>query len=121
LKPISTHLATPAEQPPLDEYAEAPVWLQRLFAATYVLFCIVLGTWLVALPWIGRWFDEGLVTRWPELQRVLQHGFVRGAVTGLGLIDIWLGVWQAVHYRDRVPGNASRTNGNTHDRQQQTK
>ena len=121
MKLISTHLATPAEPPPLDEYAEAPVWLQRLFAATYVLFCIVLGTWLVALPWIGKWFDDGLVTRWPELQRLLQHGFVRGAVTGLGLIDIWLGVWQAVHYRDRVPGNASRTNGNTHDGQQQAK
>jgi hypothetical protein len=116
LKLTSTNLATPTGHQPVDEYTDAPVWLQRVFAGTYVLFCIVLGIWLVALPWVGKWFEDGLVSRWPELQRVLQHGFVRGAVTGLGLIDIWLGVWEAVHYRDHVPpGTSTHNNGNTHD------
>jgi hypothetical protein len=75
----------------------------------------------VALPWVGKWFEEGLVSHWPELQRVLQHGFVRGAVSGLGLVDIWLGVWEAVHYRDRVPGGQAAPtpkNGNLHGGQQ---
>jgi hypothetical protein len=31
----------------------------------------------------------------------MQLGFVRGAVSGLGLLDIWLGVLEAVRYRDR--------------------
>ena len=121
MKLTSTNLVNPAAPPPVDEYTDAPIWLQRLFAGTYVLFCIVLGIWLVALPWVGKWFEEGLVSRWPELQRVLQHGFVRGAVSGLGLVDIWLGVWEAVHYRDRVPaGPATPTpkNGNLHGGQQ---
>jgi hypothetical protein len=118
LKLTSTNLATPAGPQSTDEYAEAPFWLQRLFAGTYVLFCVVLGLWLVALPWVGRWFDDGWVAHWPELQRVLRHGFVRGAVTGLGLIDIWLGIWEAIHYRDHLPGTPP-TNGNLHDRQQE--
>jgi hypothetical protein len=120
LKLTSTNLVTPAGPHPVEEYAEVPVWLQRLFAGTYVLFCIVVGMWLLALPWVGKWFEEGLVSRWPELQRVLQHGFVRGAVSGLGLVDIWLGVWEAIQYRDRVPTGSSvppATNGNLHDGQ----
>jgi hypothetical protein len=108
------------------------VWLQRVFVSTYVLFCMVLGTWLVALPWTENWFSGGIVAQWPALQQLLQNGFVRGAVTGLGLVDIWCGVLEVIHYRDRPPatpgsqvsdarlaqpggGAASRPDGNSHD------
>jgi hypothetical protein len=117
LKLTSTNLESPTG-PPVDEYAEAPIWLQRLFAATYVLFCMVLGIWLVALPWSGKWFDQGLAANWPSLQNLLQLGFVKGAVSGLGLIDIWIGVVEAVKYHDRLPVNAggSSNSESTHDR-----
>jgi len=100
---------------------EAPIWLQRLFLATYVLFCMVLGIWLIVLPWWGRWFEDGFVTHWPQLQHILQKGFVRGAVSGLGLIDIWLGIWEAIHYRDRAPAGVAsvQPDGNLNERQQQ--
>lgn len=76
--------------------------MQRGFAIVYVLFCIELGLVLVALPWMtSYWFSGGLLERWPELQRMLQGGFARGAVSGLGLLDIWLGIMEAVRYRDR--------------------
>lgn len=86
-----------------------PVWLQRLFAVVYVLFCMVLGMILITMPWKSDWFDTGLISRWPALQALLQHGFVRGAVTGLGLIDIWLGVMEAVSYHDRRSTNSLRS------------
>jgi hypothetical protein len=28
---------------------------------------------------------------------------VKGVITGIGLIDIWIGIWEAVHYRDQRP------------------
>jgi hypothetical protein len=28
---------------------------------------------------------------------------VRGLISGLGLLDIWIGVSEAVHYRDHRP------------------
>jgi len=89
-----------------EEYTVAPVWLQRLAVAIYVLFCMTLGMALVTLPWIGNWFEDGLVAHWPALQHLLQEGFVRGAVSGLGLIDIWLGIIEAVRYQDRRPAGA---------------
>jgi hypothetical protein len=78
-----------------------PVWLQRIFVGVYVLFCIELGLVLIVLPWTRFWFNEGWLTQWAGLQNLLQQGFVRGAVSGLGLLDIWLGVMEAVRYRDR--------------------
>jgi hypothetical protein len=34
---------------------------------------------------------------------VLDNGTVRGLISGLGLLDIWIGVSEAVHYRDHRP------------------
>jgi hypothetical protein len=25
---------------------------------------------------------------------------VRGVITGIGLVDVWIGIWEAVHYKD---------------------
>ena len=74
---------------------------------------MTLGMALVTLPWIGNWFDEGLVAQWPVLQHLLQLGFVRGAISGLGFIDIWVGVLEAVNYRDHRPPAAGATPGPT--------
>ena len=85
----------------MQEERLPPVWLQRLFAVVYVLFCMLVGMILITMPWKGGWFDSGLIARWPGVQAALQHGFVRGAISGLGLIDIWMGVMEAVNYHDR--------------------
>ena len=78
------------------------MWLQRVFVIVYVLFCIELGLVLVALPWRAQfWFSGDLLDQWPRLYRFLQTGFVRGAISGLGLLDIWIGIMEAIHYHDR--------------------
>ena len=38
----------------------------------------------------------------PDLRALFQNNFLRGVATGLGLIDIWIGIWEAVHYHDPV-------------------
>jgi hypothetical protein len=87
--------------PPAEKAAELPVWLQRTFLLVYVLFCIELGLLLLVVPWTPLWSNNGLLVSWPSFRHFLGHGFVRGAVSGLGLVDIWLGVLEAVRYRDR--------------------
>ena len=105
MKLTSTNLDAPPPapaEPAQDHAGELPVWLQRVFVIVYVLFCIELGLALVALPWLpDYWFNGAWLTPWPQLRTLLQSGFVRGAVSGLGLLDIWLGIMEAVRYRDR--------------------
>jgi len=89
----------PAPPPPQDD--PAPVWLQRLSLAVLVVFCLLLGGVLACLPWSPRlWDQNGWILSHPALAAVLHQGWVRGLVTGFGLIDIWIGISELLHYRD---------------------
>ena len=79
----------------------APIWLQRLSLIVLVLFCVYLGILVMVLPWWTRIWDHNmLIQARPALAALLHNGAVRGMISGLGLIDIWIGVSEAVHYRD---------------------
>jgi hypothetical protein len=82
--------------------AIAPVWLQRLSLFVLVLFCVYLGVMVMVLPWWTKVWDNNLfINSRPALAAILHTGAVRGLVSGLGLLDIWIGISEAVHYRDQ--------------------
>jgi hypothetical protein len=88
----------PATNPP---EGAAPVWLQRLSLFVLVLFCVYLGVLVMVLPWWTRIWDHNMfIQARPRLAAVLYNGAVRGMISGLGLLDIWIGISEAVHYRD---------------------
>ncbi len=77
------------------------VWLDRTWMVIYVAFCIEVGILLTVLPWYGRiWTDNSFMMAHPLLRTLAADNFIRGVVTGLGLVDIWLGISAAVHYRE---------------------
>ena len=79
----------------------APLWLQRISLFVLVLFCVYLGVLVTILPWWTRVWDQNLfILARPQLATVLHLGAVRGFISGLGLLDIWIGISEAVHYRD---------------------
>lgn len=79
----------------------APVWLQRLSLFVLVLFCVYLGVLVLLLPWWTRVWDHNMfIQAHPTLSAVLHNGAVRGVISGVGLLDIWIGISEAVHYRD---------------------
>lgn len=55
---------------------------------------------LVVVPWTHAWSNNGLVLNYPRIRELLSMNFVRGVVTGIGLLDIWAGMWQAIHYKE---------------------
>jgi hypothetical protein len=77
------------------------IWTQRLFLLIFVVFCIELGMLLVVLPWTKVWTENNFLLDHPALRHFVGQQFVRGAVSGLGLVDIWIGLWEAVHYREK--------------------
>jgi hypothetical protein len=79
----------------------APVWLQRLSLVVLVVFCLYLGSMVTILPWWTRvWENNIIVLNHPQLAAFLHRGAVRGVLTGIGLLDIWIGISEAIHYRD---------------------
>jgi hypothetical protein len=84
--------------------AVAPVWLQRLSLFVLVLFCVYLGVLVMVLPWWTRiWDHNAWIESRPALAAVLHMGAVRGLISGVGVLDIWIGISEAIHYRDHRP------------------
>jgi len=73
--------------------------LPRFLLFTLVLFCFELGVFLVALPWTGVWERNFFLFRYPELTGLLLDYRLRGAISGLGLVDIGLAAWYAANFR----------------------
>jgi len=76
------------------------IWLWRLRALLFVTVCATCGVLLLILPWTARWTDNPLLLSFPSLRQLVASGFVRGLSSGLGLLDLWLGFWEAIHYHE---------------------
>jgi len=57
----------------------------------FVAFFLEVGLLLLVLPWSGFWEHNYFAEAWPPLQSVLTNNFTRGAVTGLGLVNLGAG------------------------------
>ena len=90
--------------PPAKNPKRPHRWLQRLWLVVFVLFCLEVGIILTVLPWTHLWTDNALLMGFPALKEFFSHNFVRGLVSGLGLVDIWMGVVEAVIYRETPRG-----------------
>ena len=81
--------------------APAPIWLQRVSLMVLVVFCLYLGGLLVYLPWWkAMWDHNAFLLDFPRLHHYLVQGPVRGLVSGLGLLDLWIGLSEIVHYQE---------------------
>jgi hypothetical protein len=57
----------------------------------YVAFFLEVGLLLVVLPWSTFWERNYFAEALPALRPLLTNNFVRGAVTGLGLVNLFAG------------------------------
>ena len=55
------------------------------------VFFFEAGLVLVVLPWSMYWEQNYFAQLWPGLQTLLGNNFVRGAVSGLGLVNLFAG------------------------------
>ena len=85
----------------------------KLTVIFFIILCLLLGIYLILLPWwsfgvIGDWGDNYLLafvaenTDLPVLRRTVASGWVRGAVTGLGILNLFLAFWEMAHFRQSV-------------------
>jgi hypothetical protein len=64
--------------------------MSRVVRILMGLICLEAGVLLVFLPWSPFWDRNFFLQRFPELVPVVLSPFLRGAVTGLGLLDVFL-------------------------------
>ena len=57
----------------------------------YVAFFIEVGFLLVVLPWSEFWEDNYFAVAWPLVRSIVTNDFVRGGVSGLGVVNLAVG------------------------------
>jgi len=87
----------------------------KLSVIFYIVLCLEIGIVLTMLPWIPQGFlglsDWGnnyfllyaaRKTGFYGLQSVVASGWVRGAVTGLGILNLGMAFWEIFHFRQTL-------------------
>ena len=89
-----------------------PRWLERLelvvrtLLRIYIGFALLLVPWATSLPawpfgWMRIFWDQNpLFSRFPELWVYAASGGVRGIISGLGLLNLWIALRDAIRNRD---------------------
>ena len=90
-------------EPPAPPAAPTGIqlWMHRISVFLFVLISAVAGVLLIILPWTPEWTDNYLLLTFPSLRTIISNGFFRGICSGLGLLDIWIGFWEALHYHEQ--------------------
>ncbi len=62
----------------------------------FLLFCLEVGLVLLLLPWTLLWDNNYFFSLQPQFSEFLLGNRLRGAVSGVGLINLWMGFDVAV-------------------------
>ncbi|MCX6620186.1 MAG: hypothetical protein NTY38_03745 [Acidobacteria bacterium] len=90
------------------------IWRHKVSAVMLVIFCTLLGIFLVIYPWMPCepgfpcWDDNFLVNLLPHWAHIWKSPYFRGAISGLGLVNIYVALLEAVELKrftrhDKVP------------------
>jgi len=87
----------------------------RLSVIFYIILCLEIGIVLAVLPWVpqgsmglsdwGNNYFLLLAARkigFYGLQSFVASGWVRGAVSGLGVLNLGMAFWEIIHFRQTV-------------------
>jgi hypothetical protein len=76
--------------------------MNRVLRALLVVLCFEMGALLLYLPWSVYWDQNYFLSHFPSLIPVLLHPSFRGAVSGIGVLDIFL-AFNLISGRQSVP------------------
>ncbi|HEY1767808.1 MAG TPA: hypothetical protein VGG26_09135, partial [Terracidiphilus sp.] len=78
-----------------------PRWLERLELFLRVMLRMYIGLAVCYAPWSHTFWDQNpIFLQFPNLSVFAAHGAVRGIVSGLGLLNLWIAFHDAVRHRD---------------------
>jgi hypothetical protein len=68
--------------------------MSRVLSILYIVFCFEMGVFLFVLPWVSLWSKNYFVGHYPLVASIATNYFLRGAISGIGLADIWLAFYE---------------------------
>jgi len=95
--------AAPTPEGPLPPQPPPPspraTWAEKLAAVLFCIFCYEVGLFLIVYPWLDSWGRNYWFWLQPEWRAFLVSDSFRGAVTGLGVLNILVGFRETFRLR----------------------
>lgn len=99
---------TPSPDPQSDAIADlaepphhVPRWLERVELLLRVMLRMYIGLAITYAPWSQTFWDKNpIIQAYPAISAFVDHGWVRGIVMGLGLLNLWIAFQDAIRHRD---------------------
>ena len=93
--------ATPAPEASEPQQHRVPRWLERVELFLRVMLRMYIGLAVCYAPWSHTFWDQNpLFLGSPALASFAASGAVRGIVSGLGLLNLWIAFQDAIRHRD---------------------
>jgi hypothetical protein len=92
--PAAPSSASPAPQP------HAAHWLHRADLLLRVIIRLYIGFILVFLPWTHIWALNRFFLYYGPVAHLAESGAFRGIVSGLGLLNLWIAISEAIHQKE---------------------
>jgi hypothetical protein len=83
-----------------DPHVGRTLWIHRLELFLRVVIRLYVGVLVLLLPWTHLWQDNRLLNHSPQLAHIAMLGVVRGIISGIGLLNLWIALSDAIHYRE---------------------
>ena len=74
-------------------------WFQKFSAVLFCVFCFELGLFLLVYPWTGPWNTNYFLTAKPEWREFLLSHQFRGAISGLGVLNMFIAFGEVFRLR----------------------
>ena len=81
--------------PPPQSATRFVRWHRRILGICLVIFAFELGLFLLVFPWLPNWDLNWIPLHSPFLSSLWLNQYFRGALSGLGLLNIYVAVLEA--------------------------
>jgi hypothetical protein len=90
-------------EPPVEEFLERPKvsWFHKLASLLFIIVCFEVGVFLLVFPWMDYWGNNSIAALSPWVRSVWESAYFRGALSGLGLVNIYISLAEVFRLRRR--------------------
>jgi len=100
-------MPTGPQPPAAREYVDGPIpvpepeyrWYHKMSAVLLITFCLEIGLFLLIFPWTDSWENNYFAALAPRLRQYWDNLYVRGAISGLGIINLYISLVEVFRLR----------------------
>lgn len=83
-------------------------WQRRVLGLCLVVFAFELGLFLLVFPWLHNWDLSWVPMHSPGFSAIWMNRYFRGALSGLGLLNIYVALAELVKQLKAMFGEAAK-------------